>query len=424
MAEYEQLPGDGQKKFISTGNRKKGGAGLFVLGLLIGVIAAAIGVGIFFGLQGGSLAAGTGSSGPSKGSAVNDQSSRKLTELEKVIETNYYWSDEVTKEQKENGLYKGLLESLGDPYSVYYTPEELQELTMDTQGIYYGIGAYVSQDPETGYGVISGVIKNSPAEAAELKEGDIIYKVDGEEMAGMELDKIVSKIRGEEGTQVHLTLVRDGETIEKDIVRARVDSPTVDSKMLDNGIGYLQITQFDDVTVGQFDENLQSLKSQGMTAMILDLRSNPGGNVSTVTQIANRILPKGLIFYMEEKDGKRTDYTCNGADWDIPLVVLINQYSASASEILAGAIQDAGIGTLVGVTSYGKGIVQNIIPLNDGSAIKLTVASYYTRNGRYIHEKGIAPDVEVDLDTDKYLKDETDTQLDKAVEVITEMRNK
>ena len=160
MAEYEQLPGDGQKKFISTGNRKKGGAGLFVLGLLIGVIAAAIGVGIFFGLQGGSLAAGTGSSGPSKGSAVNDQSSRKLTELEKVIETNYYWSDEVTKEQKENGLYKGLLESLGDPYSVYYTPEELQELTMDTQGIYYGIGAYVSQDPETGYGVISGVIKN------------------------------------------------------------------------------------------------------------------------------------------------------------------------------------------------------------------------------------------------------------------------
>ena len=444
MGEYEQMPGDGhdnyeqlpagrpggigtppaggQRRFVSTG-QKKSGAGLFFLGLAAGVIAAAVGVGVFMGLRGGGIGTltggGTGSS--SGGSVINEASKEKLDTLQDTIEDAYYWSDDVTKEQLENGMYKGLVDSLGDPYSVYYTPEELKDLTQQTQGVYYGIGAYVSSDPEAGYAVISGVIKNSPAEAAKLQEGDIIYKVDDEDMSGLDLETVVSKIRGEEGTSVHLTLIRGSDTVEKDIVRARVDSPTVDSKMLEDGIGYLQITEFDDITVGQFDENLQSLKDQGMKAMILDLRGNPGGNVSTVTEIAERLLPKGMIFYMEEKNGKRTEYTCQGADWDLPLVVLVNQYSASASEILAGAIQDAGIGKLVGKTTFGKGIVQTILSLGDGSAVKLTIANYYTRNGRDIHKKGIEPDVDVDLDSDAYIEDGTDTQLNKGLEVIKEL---
>ena len=190
--------------------------------------------------------------------------------------------------------------------------------------------------------------------------------------------------------------------------------------MLEDGIGYLQITEFDEVTVKQFEENMASLKEQGMKGLIIDLRSNPGGSVTSVCAIAEQILPKGLIFYMEDKNGERTEYTCEGADWDLPLVVLVNEYSASASEILSGAVKDAGIGKLVGKKTYGKGVVQNLIPLDDGSAIKITVANYYTRNGNDINLKGIEPDVEIELDSESYLEDRTDTQLEKAVEVMKE----
>ena len=321
-------------------------------------------------------------------------------------------------------MYKGLFESLGDVYSCYYTPEEYKILEEQTQGVYYGIGAYVSQDVETGFCAISGVIKNSPAEEAGLMEGDIIYKVDGEDMAGLELDEVVSNIRGEEGSEVTLTLVRDGKNMEVTLTRARVNTPTVDSEMLQDGIGYLQITEFDDVTTEQFNENMAQLKADGLKGLIIDLRGNPGGNVTTVCAIAEQLLPEGLIFYMEDKDGNKTEYKCDGADFDLPLVVLVNEYSASAAEILSGAVKDAGIGKLVGKKTFGKGIVQNVIPLEDGSAIKLTIANYYTRGGNDIHLKGVEPDVEVDLDTDAYLDDGTDTQLDKALEVLMEEMNR
>ncbi|MER2027447.1 MAG: S41 family peptidase, partial [Lachnospiraceae bacterium] len=330
----------------------------------------------------------------------------------------YYKSSEITREDKENGIYKGLFESLEDVYSCYYTPEEYKMLAEQTQGVYYGIGAYVSQDVETGICAISGVIKNSPAEAAGLMEGDLIYKVDGEDMSGLDIDEVVSHIRGEEGTEVALTLVRNGEEIEVKLKRGRVDTPTVESEMLDDGIGYLQITEFDDVTVNQFTENFEELKGQGMKGLIIDLRGNPGGSVTSVCAVAEQLLPKGLIFYMEDKDGNKTEYNCEGADFDLPMVVLVNEYSASAAEILSGAIKDSGIGKLVGKTTFGKGIVQDVIPLQDGSAIKLTVANYYTRGGNDIHLKGIEPDIEVELDTDAYLDDGKDTQLDKAVEVL------
>ena len=387
-------------------------------GMLTGILVAVIAVGIFFALTGGSGQIAVQSSGAD--SAVNRESVNKLSVLEQYLDHYYYKSSEITREDKETGIYKGLFESLGDVYSCYYTPEEYKSLAEQTQGVYYGIGAYVSQDVETGICAISGVIRNSPAEAAGLMEGDLIYKVDGEDMSGLELDEVVSHIRGDEGSEVTLTLVRDGEEIEVVLTRGKVDTPTVESEMRDDGIGYLQITEFDDVTVGQFAENFEQLKEQGMKGLIIDLRGNPGGSVTSVCAVAEHLLPEGLIFYMEDKDGNRTEYTCEGADFDLPLVVLVNEYSASAAEILSGAIKDSGIGKLVGKKTFGKGIVQDVISLQDGSAIKLTIANYYTRGGHDIHLKGIEPDVEVELDADAYLEDKTDTQLDKAVEMILE----
>ena len=211
---------------------------------------------------------------------------------------------------------------------------------------------------------------------------------------------------------------RDGEYVTVTATRETINVPTVTSEMLDNQIGYLKISQFDDVTPGQFDEEYSKLKAAGMKSMILDLRDNPGGTVTAVTQIASEMLPEGLIFYMEDKNGEREEYTCPGADFNIPMVVLVNGYSASASEILAGAIQDAGIGTLVGTQTYGKGIVQNLYPLGDGSAIKITIADYYTRNGRNIHKVGIEPDQVLEFDKDLYEKDKTDNQLEKAKEIL------
>lgn len=398
----------------------------FLPGVLVGILVAIIAVGILFAVtgSGGGLPGAASSYIGADGSAVNEESINKLSVLEQYIDYFYYKSSEITEEEKENGMYKGLFESLGDVYSCYYTPEEYKLLEEQTQGVYYGIGAYVSRDVETGFCAISGVIKNSPAEEAGLMEGDIIYKVNGEDMTGLELDEVVSNIRGEEGSEVTLTLVRDGKNMEVTLTRARVNTPTVDSEMLEDGIGYLQITEFDDVTTEQFNENMAQLKAEGMKGLIIDLRGNPGGNVTTVCAIAEQLLPEGLIFYMEDKDGNKTEYKCEGADFDLPLVVLVNEYSASAAEILSGAVKDAGIGKLVGKKTFGKGIVQNVIPLEDGSAIKLTIANYYTRGGNDIHLRGVEPDVEVELDTDAYLDDGTDTQLDKALEVLMEEMNR
>ena len=427
MEEQNEVRTGGQKRYVSDrGGRNGSGRSGFLPGVFVGILVAIIAVGILFAVtgSGGGLPGAVSSYAGADGSAVNEESINKLSVLEQYIDYFYYKSSEITEEEKENGMYKGLFESLGDVYSCYYTPEEYKILEEQTQGVYYGIGAYVSQDVETGFCAISGVIKNSPAEEAGLMEGDIIYKVDGEDMTGLELDEVVSNIRGEEGSEVTLTLVRDGKNMEVTLTRARVNTPTVDSEMLQDGIGYLQITEFDDVTTEQFNENMAQLKADGMKGLIIDLRGNPGGNVTTVCAIAEQLLPEGLIFYMKDKDGNKTEYKCDGADFDLPLVVLVNEYSASAAEILSGAVKDAGIGKLVGKKTFGKGIVQNVIPLEDGSAIKLTIANYYTRGGNDIHLKGVEPDVEVDLDTDAYLDDGTDTQLDKALEVLMEEMNR
>ncbi|MBQ6887185.1 MAG: S41 family peptidase [Lachnospiraceae bacterium] len=356
-------------------------------------------------------------------SVVNDDVLEKMQAIEKVVDY-YYYEEDVERAVIEEGIYDGMMASLGDPYSTYYSEEELKDIMEQTEGIYYGIGAYISLDMATGLGQISGVIAGTPAEAANLREGDLIYEVDGESAAGLELTDITGMIKGEEGTIVHLTLIREGENdyVEVDIERRKVESPTVNYEVYDNGMGYIQITEFDEITVDQFTEAMAVCKGSDVKGIILDLRSNPGGNLSAVVDIARAILPEGLIVYTEDRDGKRTEYSCDGANQiKIPMVVLINGNSASASEILAGAIQDYGIGTLVGTTSYGKGIVQRIVSLADGSAVKLTVSSYFTPNGNNIHGIGIEPDIVCEFDSDSYYEKDIDNQLEEAKKVLQKM---
>lgn len=351
---------------------------------------------------------------------LNDYTQAKIEVLEDTI--RQYYLNDVNRSDLESGIYSGLVDALDDPYSVYYSAEELNELQMSTEGIYYGIGAYISKAVTDGYCTISGVIENTPAEEAGLRAGDIIYAVDGVSALDMETTEVVSMIKGEEGTTVLLTLVRDGESdyLEISVERRKIESPTVSHEMLENEIAYIQITEFDDVTEDQFAEALAECKAKGMKALVLDLRSNPGGNLSTVCEIARMLLPKGMIVYTEDKYGKRDEYTCDGTrQLQVPAVVLINGYSASASEILAGAMKDYGIATIMGTTSFGKGIVQRVISLSDGSAVKLTVSKYYTPNGNNIHEIGIEPDVEVTFDSETYYNDGTDNQIEEAVRYLT-----
>ena len=397
----------------------------FIGGLAVGFLAACLvlsGVYVFFNAA-GNLRKGTG--GEQSSAELLDQATlNKLKLLEQTIDDNYYKTD-VDKEDERNGLYKGLLDSLGDPYSVYYTEEELIKLMSDTQGVYYGIGAYVSLDNTIGYPRVSGVIPGTPAESAGLAIDDIIYEVDKTSTQGLTLEEVVKMIKGEEGTFVHLTLIRgtNSDNLELDVTRAKIEVPTVNTKMLENGIGYLQITEFDDVTYDQFVEGMAELRENNMKGLVIDLRSNPGGNLSTVCDIARQLLPKGTIVYTMDRDGKRENYDCDGQhEIDIPVVVLVNKYSASASEILAGALKDYEKATLVGTTTYGKGIVQRIINLKDGTAVKLTVSSYYTPNGVNIHGIGIDPDVEIEYDAEAATgEDKVDNQLEKAVEVMKKL---
>ena len=407
--------------------------GTFLVGLLTGVLLSTLIVGcVYVGVRFNDLwkikrVRLTSAEGAVAESIVNDDSIKKLEAIEDVIDEYYYKEEDIHTDEMIEGMYAGMVASLGDPYSVYYTAEEWEALMQDTEGIYYGIGAYVQLDITTGFGKINGVIENTPAQEAGLREDDIIYMIDGEIMQGYELSEIVARIKGEEGTTVHLTIYREGEEdyLEIDVVRKQIESPTVSYELFDNGVGYIRITEFDDVTVDQFAEALAVVKGSGASGLILDLRSNPGGSLSAVVDIARQILPEGLIVYTEDRAGKRVEYNCSGAnEWKLPLVVLVNGNSASASEILAGAIKDYGIGTLVGTTTFGKGIVQRIIQLTDGTAIKLTVSAYYTPNGNNIHNIGIEPDIECEYDRDAYYDEGIDNQLERAKKEISKMISK
>lgn len=353
----------------------------------------------------------------------------KISVLESIIDT-YYLGD-VDDETLADGIYKGLLESLDDPYSCYYTAEEYAQLMESSNGIYGGIGATVSQDVKTGVMTIVKPFVNGPAYKAGVLPNDIIYKVNGEDVTNKDLSEVVSRMKGEEGTEVTLTVIREGEDDPMDFVikRGKIEVPTVEYKMLENNIGYISVAEFDKVTSSQYRSALEDLEKQGMKSLVVDLRNNPGGRLETVVDMLDRMLPKGLIVYQEDKSGNRDEETSsNKEQFTKPLAVLINGNSASASEIFAGAIQDYGTGTIIGTTSFGKGIVQSIIPLNDGTAVKVTVSKYFTPNGRNIHGSGIEPDIEVELDSEVtnkvVIEYEEDAQLQKAVEVLKEKMSK
>ncbi len=357
-------------------------------------------------------------------SVISTETIQKVKTIEAAIDASYYYGDEISTEELQEGIYKGMVTALGDPYSEYYTREELEEAVNSNKGISYGIGAYISLDKQMNMAMINGVMEESPAQEAGLKAGDIIIKVDGESTQGLSLTQVVNLVKGREGTTVNLTIYREGESdyLKIDAVRGKlIEATTVDSGILEDAdhIGYVRIREFDGVTVDQYTEAMAVLKEEGIKGLVLDLRNNPGGDVNAVVEIARKILPEGMIVYTEDKNGNRKEYTCDGkSELNLPLAVLVNEYSASASEILAGAIQDYNKGTLVGTTTYGKGIVQQIQRLDDGTALKLTISAYYTPQGRNIHGVGIEPDIEVQYDYEANEANGTDNQVEKAIEIL------
>jgi len=352
---------------------------------------------------------------------VNAEFVQKVNTIEALIEQLYYL-DEVDTDVLREGAYDGIVAALGDVYSVYYTPEETEEIFAETEGVYYGVGAYVQMDTVTGYVKITGTIKNTPAEEAGLQAGDILYKVNGEDMAGLDTTQVVNLIKGEEGTTVHLTLVRNNEYVEVDVERRKIETPSVEYSMLDERMGYIQLVEFNDTSVTQFAAALAALESEKAEGLILDLRGNPGGNLDAVVDIADMLLGDGLILYTEDKYGNGEEYRSDAEEeLELPMVVLVDMNSASAAEVLSGALKDHDKATLVGTTTFGKGIVQTIRTMRDGSSVKLTVSAYYTPSGANIHEIGIEPDVAVEFDGAAYTENGYDNQLEKAKEVLGDM---
>ncbi len=398
----------------------------FLGGVAVGVIAAAVVAGgAFFVNQTLSKASDAKKAESGQLNLTSSEVEAKLTEIEDLVEK--YYLNEIDTEEVETYLYKGMIAGLDDVYAAYYTEEEYQSMKDSTSGSYYGIGVEMTQNNTTGIITLTQVFKDSPAEEAGLLPGDIIYKVDDTEVTGEDLTKVVSMVKGAEGTTVPITIAREGESdyLTIDVERRTIEISTVEYKMLEGGIGYIAISSFDNVTVNQFLNALDDLENQGETALIIDLRNNGGGVVSAACSILDRLLPEGLIVYTEDKYGNREEINSDAENYfDKPLALLVNGNSASASEIFAGAIKDYGIGTLVGTQTYGKGIVQKIYPLSDGTAVKLTVSKYYTPNGNNIHGIGITPDEEVELDeavaNELSIPEEQDNQLQKAIEVLSE----
>lgn len=368
--------------------------------------------------------------GEAGASTINGDSILSDAAVEKIDEIftymNIYYYGEIDKEEIYNSMYSGVLESLGDPYSVYYTPEEYKDMQVSTSGTYYGIGAGVSQNVNTMEVTITKVYRGTPSEEAGLKNGDMVISVEGIDATSVEVSELVQHIRGEEGTTVHMVIYRPstGETLEFDVERRHVVLPSIEGEMLEDGIGYIQITEFQDQTDEQFAQMVNQLKSQGAKGLIIDVRANPGGLLSSVVNLLDQILPKGLLVYVQDKYGNRDDYTSDAMCINMPIVVLTDENSASASEIFAGALKDYDYATLVGKTTFGKGIVQNIIRLSNGDAMKITTAKYFTPKGNDIHKIGVVPHVEVDYEysgpEDENYDKQYDSQFLKAVEIMKE----
>lgn len=336
----------------------------------------------------------------------------KLNAIDSVLESFYF--GDVDDETAKDNIYKAYLSSYGDKYTMYYTADEYKALKESTNGKFYGIGAVCQLSGEGGV-LLVDVYDNGAGYQAGLRSGDRVVNVDGRDITGMELSSAVALIKGDKGTSVTLEVIRGTERLTFSAVRDAVEAKTVSYTLLDNNIGYLSISQFEEVTTKQFKAAVEDLQSQGMKGLVIDIRNNPGGLLDTVVGMLKYMLPDGLIVYTEDKQGNRKEYKGQDNDeFNLPLAVIVNGNSASASEIFAGAIQDYGKGTIIGTQTYGKGIVQTVKPLTDGSAIKFTIAKYFTPKGQDIHGKGVTPDMVVEYDTDA----DVDTQLDAAIKTV------
>lgn len=336
----------------------------------------------------------------------------KLNAIDSVLESFYF--GDVDDETAKDNIYKAYLSSYGDKYTMYYTADEYKALKESTNGKFYGIGAVCQLSGEGGV-LLVDVYDNGAGYQAGLRSGDRVVNVDGRDITDMELSSAVALIKGDKGTSVTLEVIRGTERLTFSAVRDAVEAKTVSYTLLDNNIGYLSISQFEEVTTKQFKAAVEDLQSQGMKGFVIDIRNNPGGLLDTVVGMLKYMLPDGLIVYTEDKQGNRKEYKGQDNDeFNLPLAVIVNGNSASASEIFAGAIQDYGKGTIIGTQTYGKGIVQTVKPLTDGSAIKFTIAKYFTPKGQDIHGKGVTPDMVVEYDTDA----DVDTQLDAAIKNV------
>ncbi len=403
-------PDEKKRKHKKSGSTGKG----IVIGILIVLIPlfALLGAGAWMlNSSGSQIAVISG-----KGFDMSEIEA-KLGLIQSIIDSRFLF--DYDEDELAENIYSGYVDGLGDPYTCYYTAKEYQDMMESSEGTYYGIGVMISQEIDTGRVYVVRVFSGSPAEESGMKAGDIIMEVEGSEVTGVDLNEVVAAIKGAEGTTAQVKIYRESEQKELtlDVERRQVDVDTVYYSMLDNHIGYLELTEFDSVSTNQFISALEDLKAQGMESLILDLRDNPGGMLEVAVALADELIDTGTVVSIRDKDGNEESYAAEGAgSLGMPLAVLVNGDSASASEVLSGCIRDYGVGTLIGTQTFGKGIVQNIIPFSDGTAMKITTAHYYTPYGTDIHGVGITPDIVVE--DDKSTED-VDEQLEAAIDLLT-----
>lgn len=345
----------------------------------------------------------------------------KMFTVKSIIEK--YYVDKVDESKLTEGAARGLASGLGDPYTVYWDPKEYEANTIQTEGEYAGVGLTVEAKDNRVY--VAAPIEDTPAEKAGIKSGDIIYMVDDKDISGKTLDQVVAMMRGKAGTPVKLTIVRENAPapLEFNIVRANIVLKSVKSEMMDGKIGYIRITAFQATTADSFTNALNDLKSRGMKGLIIDLRDNGGGLLDQCVKIADELIGEGTIVYTIDNKNQKEVISSDKKKLDMPLAILVNGGTASASEIVSGAVKDTNSGILIGTRTFGKGLVQTVVPIkSDNSAVKVTIARYYTPSGVCIQGKGIEPNIVIDLPEDLKQKTELtrqeDVQLTKALDEI------
>lgn len=347
-----------------------------------------------------------------------------LNKIKTTIDKYYLWNNDINEEDLKNGAIEGYVAGLGDEYTEYIPANKMKDYKENIMGSFVGVGIYMVDDEKSDRVLVYYPIPESPAEKAGIKSGDLIISVDGIEFTAKDFDRIASFIKGEEGTKVNLVIEREGERLSFDLIREKITTNPITTKMIENDIGYLKLPSFDDDTANGFKEKVNELQKQGAKKLIIDLRNNGGGIVDEAVDIADMFLDKGKTIYssVDNKDKKTVTSSKNDPIFKMNVIILVNENSASASEILACSMQDNERAKLVGTKTYGKGIIQTLLSLADGSGLKITTEQYYTPKEVSIHKEGIMPDEEVNLpDTVKSvykLEESEDTQLQKAVEML------